>query len=209
MTAANDANPFASSRSVLARMPSAFANIRTRNGSTTATGIPEAAKLRCTSRCHLPVASVTISARSKRVSQRLSWRIPWQLLHTRNRSLPGNTWISSQCLLTSIPTLDFALVSCSDASFALHAGRAPYHLLRTRAEGRTDHAPPRCQTPWGISGPGHPRRGRNGHRPRRTVQLALIRSAQHARGLLNESRGPNPSPQPSPYGRGSRTESAS
>jgi hypothetical protein len=25
---------------------------------------------------------------------------------------------------------------------ALHAGRAPYHLLRTRAEGRTDHAPP-------------------------------------------------------------------
>src|SRR5580698_5179065 len=43
---------------------------------------------------------------------------------------------------------------------ALHAGRAPYHLLRTRAEGRTDHAPPRCQTPRGNSGPGHPRRGR-------------------------------------------------
>src|SRR5580704_12178919 len=42
---------------------------------------------------------------------------------------------------------------------ALHAGRAPYHLLRTRAEGRTDHAPPRCPTPRGNGGPGHPRRG--------------------------------------------------
>src|SRR6266508_931965 len=42
---------------------------------------------------------------------------------------------------------------------ALHAGRAPYHLLRTRAEGRTDHAHPRCQSPRGFSGPGHPRRG--------------------------------------------------
>src|SRR6266508_133539 len=42
---------------------------------------------------------------------------------------------------------------------ALHAGRAPYHLLRTRAEGRTDHAYPRCQPPRGFSGPGHPRRG--------------------------------------------------
>src|SRR5262249_3912211 len=43
---------------------------------------------------------------------------------------------------------------------ALHAGRAPYHLLRTRAEGRTDHAHPRCQSPRGCRGPGHPRRGR-------------------------------------------------
>jgi hypothetical protein len=43
---------------------------------------------------------------------------------------------------------------------ALHAGRAPYHLLRTRAEGRMDHAPPRCQTPRGNCGPSHPRRGR-------------------------------------------------
>src|SRR6202023_269655 len=43
---------------------------------------------------------------------------------------------------------------------ALHAGRAPYHLLRTRAEGRTDQAHPRCQTPRAISGPGPPRRGR-------------------------------------------------
>src|SRR5262249_44849987 len=43
---------------------------------------------------------------------------------------------------------------------ALHAGRAPYHLLRTRAEGRTDHAHPRCQSPRGCRGPGHPGRGR-------------------------------------------------
>src|SRR5581483_9414776 len=48
-------------------------------------------------------------------------------------------------------TLDLGLLV--GRFLALHAGRAPYHLLRTRAEGRTDQALPRCQTPRSDRGP--------------------------------------------------------
>src|SRR5262249_55833935 len=64
---------------------------------------------------------------------------------------------------------------------ALHAGLAPHHLFRTRAEGRTDQAHPRCSPPKGHIGPAHPRRGR--WPPASTHLPACAESAsQYARG---------------------------
>src|SRR6202521_2914997 len=42
---------------------------------------------------------------------------------------------------------------------ALHAGLAPHHLFRTRAEERMDHAPPAGLSPKGAHGPIRSRRG--------------------------------------------------
>src|SRR5205085_9623528 len=63
---------------------------------------------------------------------------------------------------------------------ALHAGRAPFHLLRTRAEGRTDQAPPRSQDQGAFTVPPI-RVGSAGRRTRRASQHALSRRFQHAR----------------------------
>ena len=89
---------------------------------------------------------------------------------------------------------------------ALHAGRAPYHLLRTRAEGRTDHAHPRCQAPRGKSGPGHPRRGR--WPPTPTHLTACADSASPTcKGVTmfpyRTARAPSSRPSP-PWGEGVR-----
>src|SRR5262249_2074946 len=80
---------------------------------------------------------------------------------------------------------------------ALHAGRAPYHLLRTRAEGRTDHAHPRCQSPRGCRGPGHPRRGR--WPPAPTHLSACADSVfRPCKGLRSIERSEPPHPNPLP-----------
>src|SRR5437016_3674022 len=71
---------------------------------------------------------------------------------------------------------------------ALHAGRAPFHLLRTRAEGRTDQAPPRSQDQGALTVPPI-RVGSAGRRTRRASQHALSRRFQHARCRAERERG--------------------
>ena len=109
----------------------------------------EASRLRCRWRCHLPVASMTTSAMSRRDSQRLSWRMPAQRI-SHAQPFAGGQHVGVEPAFADIdPHARLGLGLLFGRFLALHAGRAPYHLLRTRAEGRTDHAPPRCQTPRG------------------------------------------------------------
>jgi hypothetical protein len=158
-----------------------------------ATRTPSASRLRRSGRCHLPVASTSTSAGSKRVSERLRWRMPCAVLATRSALPAGSTWTSSQSFADADSHSRVRLGLLFGRFLALHAGRAPYHLLRTRAEGRTDHAHPRCQTPGGRTVSAI-RVGAGGHRLRRTSQSALIRSSQHARGRGSAAAGPGRRP---------------
>ena len=63
---------------------------------------------------------------------------------------------------------------------ALHAGRAPYHLLRTKAEGRKDQAHPRCFSPRGFDGPIRPRGGWWPPAPARLSQCNHSHSSERA-----------------------------
>ena len=181
MTAANWARTRASIRSVLASTPDAFANIRTLNGSTTATAIPAACRLRRTSRCHLPVASMTTRLRSNCISHRLSLRMPSRVFVTRRVAPPGTTCTSSQLLLTSIPALDFTAVSCSDTSLPCMRDLLP--IICSGQEPRSGWT----KLSHGALSQGcrGPIRSRRGPRPRSPTpnHFAVSRQNQHARGV--------------------------
>ena len=111
--------------------------------------------LGCRARCHLPVASKTTRSTLKRFSSRLSWRIPAAVLGMRHETSFGNTWISSQFLLTSIPTLESVLVVCSGISLPCIRDIFPIICSGRRPRGRWTSLP-HSPGDSGINGPIHP-----------------------------------------------------
>ena len=98
-------------------------------------------------------------------------RIPAAVLGTRHETSSGNTWISSQFLLTSIPTLESVLVIRSGISLPCIRDMFPIICSGRRPRGgwtSLPHSP--CDS--GINGPIHPQPGR---RPGRTSHLLSMR----------------------------------
>ena len=157
----------------------ALANMRALKGSIIATGIAEACRLRHSWRCHLPVASTT--TRREVEAREPALELADALARVGHpqppRRRPDADVEPVLAHIDSYARLGLGLLF--GRFLALHAGRAPYHLLRTRAEGRTDHAHPRCRHPRGR-GPARPCRGR---RPPASTHLTACadRPSQHAR----------------------------
>ena len=166
-----------------------------------ATGIPEACRLRHSGRCHLPVASITTSVEVEAGEPALQLADALARIGHPQPLAAGQDTDVEPVLAHVDAYARLGLGLLFGRFLALHAGRAPYHLWRTRAEGRADQALPRCRAPRGNSVP-PARVGAGGHRPRRASQIAAIRSAprwqvQHARGTSRRRwRGHFPAAEP-------------
>ena len=94
----------ASIRSVLARLPSAWAKARTWAGLTTATGSLAAANPAATTVSNPPVASTATTRGACGRSRRINSSMPSAVRGTWNASPAGSTCTSRQALDTSTPT---------------------------------------------------------------------------------------------------------